>query len=65
MTDLASEKMMWRLNQCGLVELRDEPGPPLERSVVKEVLAAAAAEGLWTPKVRGERGPVPWDSAAS
>lgn len=68
MTDtfaFASAAQLWRLNACGLLELRDDPGEPLERTEAKEVLVAAAAEGLWTPKVRGERGEHPWDSAVS
>jgi hypothetical protein len=42
------------LNQIGLLDLRDEPGEPLERSEAKEVLAEAARLGLWQP-VRGPR----------
>jgi hypothetical protein len=51
----ASSAQLWRLNQCGLLDLRDEPGPPLERGPAKEVLAAAAQAGLWQP-IRGTRG---------
>jgi hypothetical protein len=62
---LASQAMLWRLNQIGLLDLRDEPGEPLERAPLKEVLALAAAQGLWQPAARGQRGMVRWDSAAS
>jgi hypothetical protein len=55
----ATAAQLWRLNEIGLLELRAEPdlddrllGPP-----VKEVLAAAAMAGLWTP-AHGVRGPV-------
>jgi len=53
----ATAAQLWRANQCGLLDIRDEPGPVLERMVVKELLAAAAREGLWTP-IRGVRGPI-------
>jgi hypothetical protein len=56
---LASSAQMWRLNSIGLVELRDQPGEPLPRDAVKEVLAQALADGLWHPSSpRGKRGPV-------
>ena len=66
----ASSAQLWRLNACGLMRLVDWPdeelGQPLERTEAKEVLIAAAAEGLWTPKpARGERGAVQRDSASS
>jgi hypothetical protein len=65
----ASAAQLWRLNACGLVRLVDWPDEeleqPLERTEAKEVLVAAAAEGLWTPQPRGERGGVQWDSASS
>jgi len=55
---LASAAQLWRMNELGLIDVRDQPGgPPLERTVAKEILAAAAREGLWQP-VRGARGPV-------
>ena len=57
-SNIATEKQVWRANQLGLLELRDEPGEPLERDVMKEVLAEAAKLGLWQPAARGERGPV-------
>lgn len=63
--NLATEKQLWRANACGLLEVRDEPGEPIERGVLKEILAEAARLGLWRPAARGERGPVRWDSAAS
>lgn len=50
----ATAAQLWRANQCGLIELRDEPAEPLERTVMKEVLAEAARLGLWQP-VRGVR----------
>jgi hypothetical protein len=53
----ATAAQLWRANECGLVELRDSPGPPLPNAVLKEVLAAAVKAGLWTP-ARGPRGPV-------
>jgi hypothetical protein len=55
--DLATGQQLWRLNQLGLVELRDEPGEPLGRGPAKEVLSEAARRGLWVP-TRGPRGPV-------
>jgi hypothetical protein len=60
---LASPAMLWRLNTLGLLDLLDEPGEPLERAPLKEVLALAAAQGLWQPAARGQRGVVRWDSA--
>jgi hypothetical protein len=73
MTDtrtFASAAQLWRLNACGLIRLVDWPDEeleqPLERTEAKEVLIAAASEGLWTPKeARSERGGVRWDSANS
>jgi hypothetical protein len=63
----ASAQQLWRLNTCGLIRLVDWPDEeleePLDRVAAKECLVAAAAEGLWTPKPRGERGAVQWDSA--
>ena len=53
----ASAQQLWRLNQIGLIDLRDEPGDPLARVPMKEVLAQAATDGLWTP-IRGVRGVV-------
>lgn len=65
----ASAAQLWRLNSCGLIRVVDWPDEqletPLDRVEAKELLVAAAAEGLWTPKVRGERGAVQWDSASS
>jgi hypothetical protein len=54
---LATAPMLWRLNQIGLLDLRDEPGEPLERAPLKEVLGEAARRGLWHP-IRGVRGVV-------
>jgi hypothetical protein len=54
---LASSAQLWRLNQIGLIDVRDEPGEPLERTTAKEILAEAAKRRLWNP-ARGERGPV-------
>lgn len=53
----ATSAQLWRLNECGLLELRDEPGEPLERLPLKEVLGAAARAGLWSP-ARAPRGVV-------
>jgi hypothetical protein len=66
----ASAAQLWGLNTCGLIRLVDWPDEeleqPLERIEAKEVLIAAAAEGLWEPKpARGQRGAVQWDSADS
>jgi hypothetical protein len=65
----ASAAQLWRLNACGLIRLVDWPDeerePPLERTEAKEALIAAAHEGLWQPKVRGERGAVQWASGRS
>jgi hypothetical protein len=52
---LATAGQLWRANQLGLVALRDEPGPPIENVNLKELLAAAARAGLWTP-AHGVRG---------
>ena len=54
---IASSAQLWRMNELGLIDVRAEPGPPLERPVAKEILAAAAKAGLWEP-VRGVRGPI-------
>jgi hypothetical protein len=54
---LATAPMLWRLNQIGLLEVRDEPGEPLERAPLKEILGEAARLGLWHP-IRGVRGAV-------
>jgi hypothetical protein len=43
---------MWRLNQLGLVKLRETPGEPIPRETVKELLADAVRQGLWAPKPR-------------
>jgi hypothetical protein len=61
----ASSAQLWRANECGLLEVRDEPGEPVTRGEMKEILAEAARLGLWQPAARGERGPVRWDSSAS
>jgi hypothetical protein len=65
----ASAAQLWRLNTCGLIRLVDWPDEeleePLERTEAKEILVAAASEGLWTPKPRGERGEHRWDSVGS
>jgi hypothetical protein len=53
----ATAPQLWRANELGLLELRDEPGRPLANVVLKEVLAAAVKAGLWSP-ARGARGPV-------
>lgn len=55
----ATAAQLWRLNELGLLALRDEPelGDRLLSPPVKEVLAAAAMAGLWTP-AHGVRGPV-------
>jgi hypothetical protein len=52
---LATAPMLWRLNQIGLLDLRDEPGVPLDRASMKEVLGQAALAGLRHP-VRGSEG---------
>jgi hypothetical protein len=51
---LATAAQLWRLNSIGLVDLRDEAGEPLQRTVIKEVLGQAAHAGLCHP-VRGVR----------
>jgi hypothetical protein len=61
----ASEKQLWRANECGLLDVRDEPGEPIERGELKEILALAAARGLWQPAARGARGMSRWDSVNS
>jgi hypothetical protein len=55
----ATAAQLWRLNELGLLEVRDEPqlGDRLMSAPVKEILAAAAMAGLWTP-AHGVRGPV-------
>jgi hypothetical protein len=55
----ASAPQLWRLNELGLLDLRDEPnfGERLLSLPCKEVLAAAAQAGLWSP-AHGVRGPV-------
>jgi hypothetical protein len=55
----ATASQLWRLNELGLIALRDEPEltERLMSAPVKEVLAAAAMAGLWTP-AHGVRGPV-------
>ena len=55
----ATAAQLWRLNELGLLTLRDEPelDDRLLGAPVKEVLAAAAMAGLWTP-AHGVRGPV-------
>jgi hypothetical protein len=55
--DLASSAQLWRMNQIGLIDVRDEPGEPIPRDAAKEVLAEAARQRLWNP-ARGERGQV-------
>ena len=55
----APDKQLWRLNELGLLALRDEPDlhDRLLSAPVKEVLAAAANAGLWV-QAHGVRGPV-------
>ena len=69
MSRLASNFQLWRLNACGLLRVVDWPTEPLETPLealeAKELLVAAAAEGLWTPKPRGERGEHQWASGRS
>jgi hypothetical protein len=51
----ASPAQCWRLNQLGLLEIREAPGEPIGRDVVKELLAEAVREGLWQPEPRGAK----------
>ena len=51
----ASAAQVWRMNQLGLLEIRKEPGEPLNRDVVKELLAEAVRKGLWAPMPRGRK----------
>jgi hypothetical protein len=57
---LASQRQLWRANQCGLLELRAEPdiANRLSRVTLKEVLGEAARLDLWRPQPRGPRGAV-------
>lgn len=48
----ASAAQCWRLNQLGLLQIREKPGEPIPRDVVKELLAEAVRRGLWAPKPR-------------
>jgi hypothetical protein len=48
----ASAAQCWRLNQLGLIQLRESPGEPISRDVVKDLLAEAVRQGLWAPKAR-------------
>lgn len=48
----ATANQCFRLNQLGLLELREAPGEPIPKDVVKELLAEAVREGLWQPKAR-------------
>jgi hypothetical protein len=50
---LASNRQLWAANRAGLLELREEPGVPLTRDVMKELLSQAARSGLWQPAGRG------------
>jgi hypothetical protein len=52
----ATAAQCWRLNQLGLLEIREEPGEPIARDTVKELLADAVREGLWQPQARGAKG---------
>jgi hypothetical protein len=50
---------LWRLNQCRLLELLDEPGErALYRGECKEVIAETVKRGMWAPQPRGPRGMV-------
>jgi len=51
----ATPAQCWRLNQLGLIQLRESPGPPIARDVVKELLAEAVRQGLWHPEARGAK----------
>jgi hypothetical protein len=51
----ASPAQCWRLNQLGLIALRETPGEPIPRDVVKELLAEAVRQGLWQPEPRGAK----------
>ena len=46
----ASPAQCWRLNQLGLLQIRETPGEPIPREVVKEMLAEAVKRGLWQPE---------------
>jgi hypothetical protein len=50
----ASANQCWRLNQLGLLEIRAEPGEPIPRDVVKQLLAEAVRRDLWQPEARGK-----------
>jgi hypothetical protein len=51
----ASPAQLWRLNQLGLLEMRERPDDPIARDVVKELLADAVRQGLWQPEPRGAK----------
>ena len=46
----ASAAQCWRLNQLGLLEIRETPAEPISRDVVKQLLAEAVKRGLWQPE---------------
>jgi hypothetical protein len=48
----ASARQLWRLNQLGLLELRDQRGEPIRRGAAHVTLDNAAERGWWRPRSR-------------
>jgi hypothetical protein len=46
---LPSGRALWRANQLGLLTFRDQPGEPMSRRVIGDLLTEAAEAGLWKP----------------
>jgi hypothetical protein len=50
---------LWRLADLGLLELRREPGKPLDREDAHAMLDCAVARGWWEPERQRWRKPKP------
>jgi hypothetical protein len=57
--ELPRGQALWRLNERGLLELRAEPGKPLDRTSANAKLDEALDKGWWKPKARRKRPPLP------
>jgi hypothetical protein len=57
--ELPRGQALWRLNERGLLELRAEPGKPLDRTSANAKLDEALDKGWWEPKARRKRPPLP------
>jgi hypothetical protein len=57
--DLPRGQALWRLNELGLLALRTEPGPAIDRQLALAGLDAAIENGWWNPDAPRWRKPPP------